>query len=321
MRIDPHVHCRDGIQAYKETIAHVLELAEAQGIGRVFDMPNTNPPILSRQDVKRRLLLVPRGKEKMYCLYVGLTADPEQIEEAVRCWIEFPEVVGLKMFAGTSVGPLAVIEDEEQLIVYQTLARLGYTGVLAVHCEREKDLIPDLWNSESPITHTLARPKIAEINSVANQIKFAIEAGFKGVLHICHISCSEAVELVVAARAQGEIRITCAVTPHHIMWAEDMLKRLDGWLYRVNPPLRSIQDVLRLRQQLKDGKIDYVESDHAPHSTGEKLFPPHLSGFPSLYLYKDFVENFLPSIGLSKTQIEALTFGNIVKAFSAKLDL
>ena len=190
MRIDPHAHCRDGEEAYKETISHTLQLAEEQGVGMVFDMPNTNPPILNMVDVWRRLSIVPIEKKEreMYRLYVGLTSNPKQIEEATRCGTHFPRVIGLKMFAGTSIGSLAVTEDEDQKNIYKTLACLDYTGVLAVHCEREQDLRPDLWNPMAPLTHSLARPKVAEINSVANQIKFAIETGFKGTLHVCHVS-------------------------------------------------------------------------------------------------------------------------------------
>lgn len=315
--IDPHTHCRDGKQAYKETIGHVFEIAEKQGVEKIFDMPNTDPPILSEKDVQKRLKFVPDNKKKNYFLYVGATADEGQLKEFVGCYNKYNEVVGIKLYAGKSVGDLAVGDTEKQRAVYKTLSDSGYNGVIAVHCEKESRLKPELWQPLNPITHSYARPKEAEIESVKDQIKFAKEANFKGTLHIVHISCPESVDLVEKARAT--MKITCGATPHHILWNNEMLNRSDGLLYKMNPPLRDKEDVAELRQYLKEGKIDWIETDHAPHAIGEKLFSPYLSGYPSLYLYRDFVNNFLPSIGLDKILIRKLTFDNIYKAFENKL--
>lgn len=314
--IDPHVHCRDGKQKYKETIEHVFEIAKKQGVEKIFDMPNTDPPILYESDIQERLKLVPKDQKENYFLYIGATADDEQLEEAVKCYDKYKEVVGIKLYAGKSVGSLALISEGKQKKVYQVLSDLGYEGVLAVHCEKESCLKPELWDPSNPITHSYARPKKAEIESVKDQIDFAKETKFNGILHIVHVSCPESVELIDEAR--GEIRITCGVTPHHIIWDNEKLKR-GGLLYKMNPPLRNRKDVVRLRQYIKKGKVDWIETDHAPHAIGEKLYPPYLSGYPSLYLYRDFVENFLPGIGLDKNLIRKLTFENIYRTFENKL--
>ena len=315
--IDPHVHCRDGKQSYKETISHVFEIAEKQGIEKIFDMPNTDPPILHENDIRKRLKLVPKNRREDYFLYLGATSDKNQLEEAVECYDKYREVIGIKMYAGRSVGNLALISEEEQREVYQVLSSIGYKGVLAVHCEKEDYLKPELWKPAVPITHSYARPKEAESHSVKDQIKFAKEAKFNGILHIVHISCPESVELV--SNERKKMKITCGVTPHHILWSNEMLERPDGLLYKTNPPLRNRKDVEILREQLKKGEIDWIETDHAPHAIGEKLFYPYLSGFPSLYLYKNFIEKFLPSIGIDKELIKKLTFENIYKIFKNKL--
>ena len=315
--IDPHTHCRDGKQAYKETIEHVFEIAKKQGVEKIFDMPNTDPPILFEKDVQKRLKFVPDNKKKNYFLYVGATADEDQLKEFVSCYNKYNEVIGIKLYAGKSVGDLAVGDIVKQRMIYKTLSGLGYNGVIAVHCEKESHLKPELWEPLSPITHSYARPKEAEIESVKDQIKFAKEANFKGILHIVHISCPESVDLVEEARRV--MKITCGATPHHILWDNEILNRPDGLLYKMNPPLRDKEDVVKLRQCLKEGKIDWIETDHAPHAIGEKLFPPYLSGYPSLYLYRDFVDNFLPSIGLDKILIRKLTFENIYRTFENKL--
>lgn len=317
MAIDPHVHCRDGMEAYKETIKHVFEVASEQGVERIFDMPNTDPPILREADVRERLKLVPKSQQGNYFLYVGVTSDERQLEEAVRCYEEYDEVIGLKLFAGKSVGRLTVANIDEQKKIYTLLSDLGYMGVLAVHCEKESLIKQELWNPSDPITHSYTRPEEAEVESIKDQIQLVKETSFEGNLHICHISSPKSIELI--DRERGTTRISCGVTPHHILWDDKVSARPDGLIYKVNPPLRSMTSVEELRRCLKDGKIDWIETDHAPHAVGEKLFPPHLSGYPSLYLYKQFVEQFLPSIGLKKQQIEKLTSGNIRRVFRNKL--
>lgn len=316
-RIDPHVHDGDDEEAYKETIAHLFKIAKEQGVKVICAMPNTFRPIKSEADVLRRLSLVPREQEDNYFLYLGLTSNTYQLEKAVAAFNKFRQVIGFKLYAGESVGSLAITDPEEQLEIYRVLADLNYTGVLAVHCERKDLLRPDLWNPLNPMSHSKARPKEAEIEAIRDQIRFASQAKFEGTLHIAHVSCPESVELIKMARKH--IKITCEVTPHHILFAQDIQMERGGLLYKVNPPLRSLKDIEALRYCLLRGEIDFIATDHAPHTIGEKLFFPYLSGFPSMYLYKEFVEKFLPSISASEDLIKKMTHDNIIKTFGEKL--
>jgi len=315
--IDPHVHCRDEKQNYKETIRHVFVIAKKQGIEKIFDMPNTDPPILCEKDVQKRLNYVPAAQKNNYFLYIGATADPKQLKEAVACYNKFREVIGIKLYAGSSVGNLSVKDEEAQEKIYKELSKLNYKGVLAVHCEKESYLKPELWDPVKPFSHSYARPKEAEIEAIKDQIKFVQRTNFQGTLHIVHVSCPEAVELVDQAR--NKIKITCGVTPHHLLWSNQKLAGPEGLIYKTNPPLRGEKDLKKLRQYLKEGKIDWIETDHAPHALGEKLFPPYLSGYPSLYLYRDLINKFLPSMGIKEELIRKLTFENIYKTFEQKL--
>lgn len=312
IRIDPHAHCRDGNEAHKDTIRHVFEVAKAQNVTKIFDMPNTDPPVISEADVLRRLSLVPREQEENYFLYLGLTTNEDQLEEAVYVYNKYNQVIGFKLFAGRSNSKnLSVTGEEQQKRIYRVLTDLGYEGVIAVHCEKESFLKPELWNPLNPISHSFARPKQAETESLKDQIRFVRNTGFPGTLHIVHVSCLGSVEWIESARRV--IKITCGVTPHHIMWDNRQL-------YKMNPPLRSRPDVLELIECLKADQIDWIETDHAPHPYGEKLHssnPP--SGYPSLYLYKHFVEEFLPSIGITEGQIKKLTHDNICKTFGLKI--
>src|SRR3989344_132430 len=107
MFIDPHVHCRDGKQSYKETIAHALSVAEHAGFTAIFDMPNTDPPILWKAQAEERITIAKKANSPVfYGLYMGITASDKQIQSTIEAYDAHPEVIGLKMFAGHSVGNL-----------------------------------------------------------------------------------------------------------------------------------------------------------------------------------------------------------------------
>lgn len=315
--IDPHVHCRDWEQSYKATIRSVTDIARSQGVVAIFDMPNTSPPIISEELVKRRL----KTAEKEMCLdgyylYVGLTSNPEQIKEAVRLVESNEKVVGLKMFAGKSVGELSTPDEKSQRTVYETLADEGYRGVVAVHCEKDSLAAMGLWDPTLPYTWNLARPPSMEIESVKDQIRFVRESGFKGTLHVCHISTPEAVELVNEARSS--IKITCGVTPHHLTYSTSDMQKPDGLAYKVNPPIRDPETVRKMRSLLQQGKMDWIETDHAPHTHEEKSYVPNgafMSGIPSLNSYAHFIENLLKG-GMTEEQVQRLTYSNIKKVFT-----
>lgn len=261
--IDPHVHLRDWSQAYKETLEHGLDVAWRCGLSAVFEMPNTDPPLTRRPAIERRIAAADEaraivskryGAAPFHALYAGITAESAQIAEVIRAYQElFPRVVGLKLFAGHSTGRMGVVTTREQRVVWRSLARLGYRGVVAVHAERE-----DLTRDASD--HADARPPIAEIASVQTQLVLAEEAGFRGTLHVVHVSVPETVELVRGERGGLPFAVTMGVTPHHVL--------LDAATApRINPPVRRAPAPQRLFEQLVAGEVDWVESDHAPHDS------------------------------------------------------
>ena len=320
IRIDPHVHFRGGKHSYKETIEHGLYVARQQGVEIVFDMPNKEKPVRRISDVDDVLMDVPNGEEDRYFLYIGATDDSGQLEEAVHCYNTHPRVIGIKMFTD-SVGDLNLREQGQQKAVFSDLAGLRYRGVLTVHCEETSLLDPGEWDPTDPITHCYARPEDAEVEAVINQIAFAREAGFEGHLHIAHASSPKTVDCVRVAADEG-MRISCEVTPHHVMWDSRMLERPEGIIYKMNPPLRAPDSVAELRELVKYGIVDCIGTDHAPHALGEKLFPPYLSGYPSLFLYKRFVEDLLPNeIGTNPDIIDRMTYGNTHRIFGDKLEV
>jgi len=227
--IDPHVHLRDWEQKSKETLKHGLMVAKRAGLSGVFEMPNTSPPITSIAKIKERIKLADDvGVDIFHGLYAGVTSDPVQIKEVVKAHKElFPRVVGLKLFAGHSTGNMGLVGEQTQQKVYANLVEDGFTGVLVVHCEKESLMKSSLWDPEDPFTHTLVRPPEAEVESVKDQIAFAKEAGFKGNLHIAHISVPESVKIIEKARDDKNIKftITCGITPHHCVLYDEMMKK------------------------------------------------------------------------------------------------
>jgi len=317
--IDPHVHLRDGEQQHKETIRHGLSVAERIGIAGVFDMPNTSPPLLRRGHILRRLDCADRAESPVfYGLYCGITSAPEQIREAVACTREFDQVVGLKLFAGKSTGDLSIPDTASQAIAFQTLAEEKYSGVLAIHCENESDFKPELWDPEKPFTHTQARPPIAEINSIKSMISLADKAGFMGILHICHISLPESVEVLEKAREHVSFRLTCGVTPHHILLNDIMMNENDGLLLKMNPPLRSKEASDKLCQMLLNERIDWIETDHAPHRLSEKMGAPYASGIPGFPIIPRLLKRLIEK-GASQSLLERITHQNICDVYGINI--
>lgn len=274
--IDIHVHLRDWNQSNKETVEHGLITAYKAGINRVFDMPNTNPPITSRDRVLERLALASnilksrfKGKKMAYSVYMGLTGDVKQIEEAVSVYYElFPMVCGFKLFLGQSTGNMALVTKEEQLEVFKTLSSLGYDGVVAVHAEKESLLDSSKYEEGKFETHSDARPAKAESESIKDALECVKISDFKGRLHIAHISTKESLSIVMDAKENG-FKVSCGATPHHALFCKEAAK--DHSLYlKMNPPLRDEEDRLAIFNGLLDGSVDLVESDHAPHTLEDK---------------------------------------------------
>lgn len=297
--IDPHVHLRDGPERSKETLEHGLAVAWRAGLDGVCEMPNTDPPLDRRAAIERRIEAADRAIESLgigifHGIWAGLTADPAQVEDAVRCWAELrPRVVGLKLYAGSSTGALGVTDVEAQRAVWARLAELGYDGVVAVHCEKESlfarsgDGGVD-WDPARPASWAAARPAEAEAASVDDQLALSAEAGFRGTLHVAHVSVPAALAAVVRARAAGR-RVTCGLTPQHALLSAADLAGPDGLLAKTNPPLRADPAPGLMLRALLDGAIDWVESDHAPHTLADKR-ERHASGIPVLPFWPRFVE-------------------------------
>ncbi|MDA3950197.1 MAG: dihydroorotase [Spirochaeta sp.] len=321
--IDPHVHVRDWAQREKETIAHAAALAWRVGLSGLFEMPNTDPPLTTGDAIVRRIADADAALEAasvplFHGLYGGITADPRQLAEVVAAHAKlFPRVVGLKLYAGHSTGNMGVVTAGEQERVWNTLGRLNYRGVVAVHAETEALLEPHRWDPAHPISHGHARPPAAEEHSVAQQIRLATAAGFQGALHICHVTTPEALELIVATRGHLSFHVRVGVTPHHLILNESVASRSAIPEWRVNPPLRDVARVRNLRERLYNGEIDWIESDHAPHTWKDKCDgAAGLPGIPAFRVIRDRLR-----IDLGVRRAHELCHSAVVDAFGIDPDL
>ena len=316
MIIDSHVHLRDWKEeSGKETVRHGLEVARDSSVSAVFEMPNTRPSIFTEEMVRERIKLADNAKvpEVFHGLYLGLTKNSEQVRRAVDISRKyFPRVVGMKLYAGQSTNDLGVIMEHEQRMIYEVLSEENYDGVLVVHCEKESLIDRGKFIHMEPITHCHAQPEEAEIESVRDQIKFAREYNFSGKLHIAHVSSPETVELVSHAKQNG-LDISSEICPHHFIYDWGNMCGNGGILYKMNPPLRSPESRKEVFQMLKSGKIDWIATDHAPHTLEDKT-EKHMSGIPGLPSWPLFIE-YLRKNDFSDKEIENLTFNNIQKRF------
>ena len=316
MFIDPHVHCRDGNQSYKETIKHALSVAYRVGMSAIANIGNGDPVVSNEEDLNFYLDKVEKANSPVdFFQWMGITSDPKQIEEAIRMWYEYPQVIGFKMFAGHSVGNLGIIERKKQRLVFEVLTKNDYKGVLMTHCEKE-DYIEKEFDPKNPISHCRNRPAIAEITSASDILGDALESGYRGRIHIAHTSCPETVEM--RHRHPLKDKISVGVGPQHILMDDQLMYGGQGIFRKKNPPLRNMNRVMSMEDLLIKDNIDIYESDHAPHARKEKENPPYLSGFPQLPIFPLFLK-FLKS-KLSDKQIKKLTFERTKEIFSPKLD-
>lgn len=308
--IDPHVHFRDWNKSDKETILHGMKVGMDAGFNVFLDMPNTNPPLTSKENALKRIEDGKKAIEQLktdnlfYSIYLGLTEDESQIEEMVSLYNPlFPDVCGLKLFASQSTGNMGITTIEAQRKIYRILSDLNYNGVLAVHSEKES-----LFNLNER-EHSKIRNADSEVGSISDQIESAMKYGFKGKLHIAHISTKEGIKLVADAKKDGIIKITCGATPHHSL----LTMENESIFRKMNPPLRERRDRDSVLEALFDGNIDWVESDHAPHTLSDKL--SGASGIPGFEGMLRLI-TFLRREGMTEDRLNDLFSNNAIKAFS-----
>lgn len=264
--IDAHCHLRDPGLTHKEDFYTGTCAALAGGVTTVLDMPNTSPPATSREALARKGEIARQKAVADYGFFLG--ASGENVEYASQV----EGAIGLKVFLGSSTGPL-LVDDFPSL--YHHFQSWPQGRPIAVHAEDEEAI--QFFSALHPAgPHSQARPPICAALAVARAL--ALAESSRARLHICHLSTRWELEMVIAAKKRGLV-VSCEVTPHHLFLDESAEAEL-GSLVKVNPPLRSQDEVEWLWEHLSE--IDIVASDHAPHTLAEKEGPNPPSGVPGL---------------------------------------
>ncbi len=258
--VDMHVHLRDPGQTEKEDIVSGALSAARGGISTLACMPNTSPTIDNEELVK---YVYDRAKETNGVRIVPIAAVTKGLQGEELTDFDALRKAGAVAFSddGSNIDSAAVMR--------QALHKAHELNVpILCHCE-DSSLAKNLAINEGEASKKMwleGRPAIAEELMVMRDIMLAEEADAH--VHICHISTAKSVDLVRRAKRQG-IKVTCETCPHYFSIAEDEVV-LAGPMARVNPPLRTKKDMRAIQNGLKDGTIDVIATDHAPHTAVEK---------------------------------------------------
>ncbi|HMJ72676.1 MAG TPA: dihydroorotase [Solirubrobacterales bacterium] len=261
---DPHVHLRTPGQEHKEDIETGSRAAAAGGYCGILAMANTEPPVSTPADIEalreaaREAASVPVG----FLATVTRGMEGEELTEmgAIR-------EAGAAGFSDDGL-PIRSARVLRRALQYQQLCG----GTIALH-EEDPELSGDGVMHEGPVSAALGLAGIPPVSESTTIARDAALAGYEqGRIHIQHLSATESVEAVRAARSAG-VQISCEASPHHLCLTDEEVRSLDPCRFKMNPPLRSEADRQALIAGLRDGTIECIATDHAPHALEEKEVP------------------------------------------------
>lgn len=255
---DVHVHFREPGFSYKETIASGSAAAAHGGYTAVCTMPNLSPVPDSAEHLQVQLDAIKRGAAIKVLPYGAITVG----EKGER--LADMEAISDKVCAFSDDGK-GVQNDEMMREAMTAAKRLG--KIIAAHCEDNSLLFGGyIHDGEYAKAHGhRGISSASEYKQIERDLRLAEETGC--AYHVCHISTKESVELIRQAKAHG-VNVTCETAPHYLVLCDEDMQE-DG-RFKMNPPLRSLEDKKALIEGIKDGTIDMIATDHAPHSAEEK---------------------------------------------------
>lgn len=255
---DVHVHLREPGFSYKETVMSGTKACARGGYTDVFSMPNLNPVPDSIEHLNEQLRLIENNAVINVHPYASITVG--QRGES------------LSDFDGMSQS-CAGFSDDGRGVQSETLMRSAMIKakalgkIIVAHCE-DNSMLRGGYIHDGEYARLHGHKGIcseSEWRPIERDLQIAKETGCK--YHVCHISCKESVELIRKAK-HGGVDVTCETAPHYLVMNDMQLQ--ENGRFKMNPPIRSEADRLALIEGLKDGTIDMIATDHAPHSTEEK---------------------------------------------------
>ena len=258
--VDMHVHLREPGREDKETILSGTSAGLKGGVVSVLAMPNTVPAIDSRPNIRLLKDLIRKSANANVLIAGAITKS--------RLGRQLSDFVQLKKEGAIAITDDGASVDDAELLL-QALKKAKQEKLLLIcHCEDKAISKRGVVNRGiiSTILGLRGIPKESEYKRVQRDIDLAKKAD--APIHIAHVSCKESVDIIASAKKKG-IRVSCETSPHYFSLDETALMNYNTNM-KINPPLRTKEDVKAIKQGLKDGIIDVIASDHAPHTENEK---------------------------------------------------
>ena len=269
--VDLHAHLREPGGEGSETILSGSRAAAAGGFTTVHAMANTSPVADTAELVE---LVAERGRHAGYVQVRPIGAVTRNLAGE-----QLADIGGM----AHSAAAVTVFSDDgkcvgDSLVMRRALEYVAtFGGVIAQHAQDPRLAIDGVVN-EGRVSSELGLrgwPSVAEESIIARDVLLAEYVGAR--LHICHVSTAGSVDVIRWAKKRG-ISVTAEVTPHHLLLTDDRALAYDP-VYKVNPPLRTSEDVEELRRAVADGTIDIIATDHAPHASSTKDCTWHDASF------------------------------------------
>jgi len=265
--IDDQVHFRQPGATHKADIHSESRAAIAGGVTSYMEMPNTNPPTTNADLLKEKFNIAAENSMANYSFFIGATE--ENADDIAK--IDTTEVAGVKLFLGSSTGNL-LVKDKNAI---EKIMQVSPT-LIAAHCEDDGIIAENLKRMKDTYGDDIPMEKHCEIRNAEACYKSSSEAAeiaerTGAHLHIFHISTEKEIALL-SDKPLEDKKITAEVCVHHLFFNSNDYQKL-GARIKWNPSVKYESDRLALIQALKDGKIDVVATDHAPHAWEEKCAP------------------------------------------------
>ncbi len=265
--IDDQVHFREPGATHKADIHSESRAAVAGGVTSYMEMPNTNPSTTNAELLRQKFDIAAENSMANYSFFIGATE--ENSDDIAK--IDTTEIAGVKLFLGSSTGSL-LVKDKNAI---EEIMRKSPT-IIAAHCEDDGIISQNLQQMREIYGDDIPMEKHCEIRNAEACYKSSSEAAeiakrTGAHLHIFHISTEKELSLL-SNKSLEDKKLTAEVCVHHLFFNSDDYKKL-GARIKWNPAVKYESDRQALIQALKDGKIDVVATDHAPHTWEEKCAP------------------------------------------------
>lgn len=263
--IDCHVHFREPGLTQKATIASESRAAVAGGVTSFIDMPNTVPQTTTSALADDKAAIAARDSVANYAFFIGATND--NIDELLTA--DYSRIAGVKLFMGSSTGNMLV---DRQSVLDELFSRVK--ARIVVHAEDEAtvranaEAIRAEYGDDAPVSlHTRLRSAEACYKASKAAVDLARRTGAR--LHIAHLSTARELELLTPGPTTADKQITAEVSPHHLLWTEDDYADR-GARIKMNPAVKTAADRRALVEAVRNGLIDIIATDHAPHRPADK---------------------------------------------------